>query len=273
MAPVVERLKMLTKYDSAELKQAVIQTYFGTYIKSPYDPDQVEAAVGAGGSDYEMSAYQSVRGDWHSGHPARLGDMGIPLLAPGEDITTVQAQHPSKERDGFHHAMLRSVSAALGTTAEQLTKDWSKSNYSSFRAAALEGWKNVSRRRSDFAVSSANPVYVGWLEECIERNPGLLPKNAPAFIEARSAYAACSWIGPGRGWVDPVKERQGELLGLDAGFTTLKSVCADITGANWRKILRQRSVEVKMFRDLGLKAPDWSGGVPAQEIETKPAAQ
>lgn len=274
MAPVVERLKMLTKYDGAELKQAVIQTYFGTYVKSPYDPDQVEQAMQAApGGDYDLSGYQVLRADWHKGNPVRMGDMGVPLLAPGESIEKVEATHPNKDRDPFHHAMLRSVAAALGTTAEQLTKDWSKANYSSLRAALLESWRTTMRRRSDFATSSANPVYVAWLEECLDRNRDLIPSGAPAFAEMRAAYSACSWIGPGRGWVDPVKERQGEVLGLDAGFTTLRAVTAEMSGANWRKVLAQRAMEVAMFKKLGLPLPDWSGGVPANVADTKPEAQ
>ncbi|MDT7953495.1 MAG: phage portal protein [Acetobacteraceae bacterium] len=54
--------------------------------------------------------------------------------------------------------MLRHIASALGTSAEQLSQDWSKTNYSSARAALLESWKTLIRRRMDFATGVATPV-------------------------------------------------------------------------------------------------------------------
>jgi capsid protein len=137
----------------------------------------------------------------------------------------------------------------------------------------LTAWKTLVRRRVDFASGFATPIYAAWLEEAIDRGRVPVPKNAPDFAEWRAAYAGCRWVGPGRGWVDPVKERQGEVLGLDAGFGTLEEVCAEIAGANWRDRLEQRAVEVNEMKRLGLKMPEWAaGGVPADVEDRKPQA-
>ena len=74
----------------------------------------------------------------------------------------------------------------------------------------------------------------------------------------RAAYARCKWIGPGRGWVDPLKERQGEVLGLDAAFGTLEELVAEISGGDWRKKFEQRAIDVKAFKDRKLKPPVWA---------------
>jgi capsid protein len=83
------------------------------------------------------------------------------------------------------------------------------------------------------------------VEEALEVDDLPLPDNAPAFIEARGAYSRCTWIGPGRGWIDPVAEKQGAVLGMDAGLSTLEMECAENTGEDWEDILDQRKREVK----------------------------
>jgi capsid protein len=35
-----------------------------------------------------------------------------------------------------------------------------------------------------------------------------LPKGASEFIECKAAYSRCIWMGMGRGWIDPVAEKQ-----------------------------------------------------------------
>ncbi|WP_233873906.1 phage portal protein [Paraburkholderia adhaesiva] len=40
-----------------------------------------------------------------------------------------------------------------------MTPDWSKTNYSSARAALLEAWKTLQRRRDKFWLNFASPFY------------------------------------------------------------------------------------------------------------------
>jgi lambda family phage portal protein len=197
-----------------------------------------------------------------------MGGIRIPKLFPGESIETVNSDNALSEFEAFEHAVLRSISAATGATAEEISRDYSRVNYSSARAAMLVAWKTLLRRRQDFAVGFATPVYAAWLEEAVDRGYVPLPTGAPDFAEWRAAYAGCRWIGPGRGWIDPVKERQGEVLGMDAGFGTLESVVAEISGADWRDVLQQRAAEVDEFKRLGLKMPDWAAGGPEADAAT-----
>jgi lambda family phage portal protein len=192
-------------------------------------------------------------------------------MAPGEDIKTVSASRPGGNFSDFEHAMLRNVAAALGMSAGQVSQDWSRTNYSSARAELFDAWKTLARRRADFSIGFATPVYGAWLEEEFDKGRVPLPAGAPSFAAGRAAYMRCRWIGPGRGWIDPVKERQGEVLGLDAGFSTLEQACAEMNGADWREMIEQRAVEVAMFKRKGLKLPQWGAAEePASHTETRP---
>jgi capsid protein len=133
----------------------------------------------------------------------------------------------------------------------------------------LEAWKTIARRRGDFAQNTAHPVYCCWLEEAMEVDDLPLPGGAPDFAEARAAYSRARFMGPGRGWVDPVKEKQGAVLGMDAGFSTLENECAE-QGLDWEENLDQRALEVARFRDLNLPLPDWAGAEDAHEAARKP---
>ncbi|GBQ23117.1 bacteriophage capsid protein [Gluconacetobacter sacchari DSM 12717] len=267
--PVMNRFRMLGRYDQAELQQALIQTIHGIFFESPYDPE--DAALIMGGSD-EMSPYQAERARFHRENPISIGGVRVPSLAPGEKIGTVSATRPYSGFQDFQHAFLRNFSAAMGVSAEQMSMDYSQTNYSSSRSSMLETWKTMLRRRRDFSIDTATPVYVAQLEEQFDRKRVPLPRNAPTFLEARAAYARCNWIGPGRGWVDPVAERQGAVLGLDAGFGTLERECAE-QGLDYEEVLDQRQIERRMMTERELPFPEWAVGVPANDATKKPDAQ
>jgi len=277
LAPVLGRMRLLGQYDHAELKQALLKTVINTFVTSPYDAADIRNAleIGDGQNDPELSYYQQLRRDWSSNRPAMIGDVRLPTLAPGETIQSLPPGAPSANFDLFEHAMLRNVAAGTGQSAEQVSLDYSKANYSSIRASLLDMWKTLQRRRQDFATGTATPIYGAFLEEAIDRGRVPLPRQAPPFMQWRAAYMRCRWIGPGRGWIDPVKERQGAVMGMEAGFDTMQDVCAESSGADWREQLDQRAIEVEAFRARGLTPPAWSGmdmrGTSDAEREGVPA--
>ena len=271
LTPVLDRMKMLSRYDGAEIAQALLQTSIGTFITSPYDPEQMRMAMESDGGRDELSFYQGLR---EAAPGVNINGVKIPSLVTGEQVTFAPARHPSVNFEAFEHAMLRGVAASIGCTAEDITNDYSKANYSSLRASMLGAWRTMLRRRSDFSIGTATPIWGAVLEELIDRKMVPMPRRAPSFMAMRAAYMRCRWIGPGRGWVDPVKERQGAVLGMDAGFDTLENVAGEMSGADWRDVLDQRKREVVAFTERGLKLPEWGGtdGVPASEQDRKPQA-
>ena len=261
--PVLAHAKMLARYYGVELQAATIAATFGTYVTSPYDPAIVQDSL-ANGDGEELPLYQSLRAEWANERPAMLNGARIPTLAPGESIQGVSAEHPHGNFQEFAHEMLRTMAAALGVSAEQITQDWSKTNYSSARAALLESWKTLSRRADEFKTNFASPAYGNWLWEAMENGELPLPAGAPDFIEARTAYSRCNWLGVGRGWVDETKEAAGAVMRMEGGLSTLKDE-AKMQGRDWEEVIQQRAIEVKMFKEAGLTLPEWAGDVAAAE--------
>jgi lambda family phage portal protein len=255
LAPVLERLRMLIKYDGAELDSAVINAIFAAYISSPFDQELVGSALG---NQTELGGYQSLRSEFHDGRNLSLGGARIPILFPGEDIKTVTPTRPNSAFEQFESAVLRNVAAAAGMSYEQVSQNWSNTNYSSARAALLEAWKTMSRRRADFASGFGQGIYSAFVEESMDVDDIPMPKGAPEYSEMRQAYSTCMWIGPGRGWIDPVKERQGAVLGMEAGLSTLEQEAAESSGMDYEEVLDQRQIEIQAFKARGIPLPSWA---------------
>jgi len=258
LVAVLTRLKMLATYYGVELQAATIASVFGTYVTSPYDDVMVQDALETDNANFGW--YQTFRQDWNERRPAMLNNARVPALAPGEKIETVTAERPTSNFDGFTQAMLRSLAAAAGISTEQVTWDYSKTNYSSARAAIVEADKTSDRRAADFTINTGMQCYATFLHEAHERGlfDDVMPKDAPSFIEARTAYARCRFLGAAKGWVDPVAERQGAILGLDAAFSTLEEECAS-QGSDWEEVVEQRAREIALFKKHGITLPQWGG--------------
>ncbi len=130
----------------------------------------------------------------------------------------------------------------------------------------LEVWKTFHRRRTNFAYGFSQPIFCAWLEESMEVDGLPLPPGAPPFNEFRVAYSRAKWMGPGRGYVDPERERKGAVIGMNAGLSTLEDECAELAGSDWREKLAQRAIEQTRLKKLGLPLPEWiQGGTQKEE--------
>ncbi len=271
-APVNQMTKMLARYYGVKLQAATLESVFGTYITSPYDADMVQDALTAADDRNNVGGYQAIRAAFHDRNKLQLNNARLAMLAPGEKLESVQPNQGSAEFSPFAQEMLRCMSACLGPSAEQIHKDMSQANYSSIRAGIVDAEKTYTRRCRDFNTNTATPTYACLMHEQMERGLLPLPRNAPSFLEARPAYARARWLGPPSGWVDPVAERQGVVLGLDAALSTLEEECAR-QGMDWEETLDQRGIEIQGMRDRNIPPPVWMGEkVTAAEAIQKPQA-
>ena len=125
-------------------------------------------------------------------------------------------------------------------------------------------------RRQWLATYWAQPVYELWLEEAIGR--GLV--EAPGWDDPRmrAAYLRTRWIGPGRGWVDPVKEAQAAKLRMETGISTLEDECAE-QGRDWEEVLEQRAREKARAGELGVGGADTTALMQVVPPTDEPAEQ
>lgn len=252
LAPIIEKMKMLDHYERTELQAAIVNAMFAAFITSPYDSEMV--SQGLGFDTNQLTAYQKQRAEFHGERNLKLDGVKIPHLFPGEKFEFQANTRPNESFAAFEEATLRNIAAGANLTYEQVSRDYSKTNYSSARAAMLESWKFFAGRRHFIGQHVGVPAYALWLEEAIDRGDVVLPSGAPGFYDAKAAWTRCKWIGPSMGWIDPLKEADAVGRRLELGITTLEAECA-ATGEDWEDVLDQQARENTRRAKLGLASP------------------
>lgn len=256
LVAVVKTMKMADRYQGAELQTAVLNALLAAFIESPFDHEFLMDLLGEPGGDKSFDDYQDKRAAFHDKRGISMGGIKIPALFPGEKIGMIAPVRPSSQMDSFMGTMLRNFAACRPThTAETVSLDYSRINYSSARAAMLVAARSILRERLSFGVRFGQPVYHAVIEEAVMSGMVELPPGAPDFHDALGAYLACDWMGPAMGWVDPVKEAQAAGIRMDFGLSTLQQECAD-QGRDWRDVMEQRARERAYAVKLGLPDSD-----------------
>lgn len=181
----------------------------------------------------------------------RLQQMEPGLILYNEEGDEVTHVDPSRSAEGFEpffRSTIRMICASLGVPYELVMKDFSQTNYSSARAALLEGRRVFTHWRKWLAVKLCQPVYEMVLEEAHLR--GLF--DAPNFEVLKWAYCRAAWIGGGWGWVDPVKEIEASKMAIDYHLSTGADEAAS-AGKDYEENVRQNAREKKLREGLGLQ--------------------
>ena len=251
-ASVMGAFRMLDHYQRMELQTAVVNSMIAAFVETPLTGDAIADLFGSG------KEYIKAKSGWN----VNLQGASVIPLFPGDKLNAFTPTRPNSAYSAFIEAVLRYISTGLNMPYELLMKDFSKTNYSSARAALLEAWRYFMAARQWLATYWCTPIYSLWLEEAIQRGE----IEAPDFYENRAAYCRAAWIGPGRGWVDPMKEAQASGERMRNTVTTLEQECAE-QGQDWEEIMEQRAEESRRAASLGLPDPH----APVNQVQYAPA--
>lgn len=275
---VIAKTKMLEKLEQATLQASILNAMYAAVVESPVAWELIGASLGAENSRAKrvegVSKYMQDRGQWHKDGFIRYNGVKIPHLYPGEELKLLQPQHPSAAFASFEEATLRHLAGGFNMTYEQFSRDYSKTNYSSARAAMIEAWRFFSGRRHFIAGAIATQYFTAWLEEAMDSGEVETPAGAPDFWDAKSAYTQCQWIGPGKGHIDPLKEENATTIALSNKTTTLEKECAE-RGLDWEETLeqgiREEAREKSLREEYGLgPAAPLPGAAPQAAGDSEP---
>ncbi|ULQ45963.1 phage portal protein [Flagellatimonas centrodinii] len=250
---ILPKAKMQDHWQKATLQAAVINAMYAAVIETSMGSPEIIAALGGSDAQSAISGFMDMQGAYHQGADIRFGSSGIAHLVPGEKLTLTAPQQPVAAFEQFEAAVNRHIAAGLNMSYEELTRDYTRTNYSSARASMLEGWRFFMGRRHHIAGRFATQVYAAWLEEAISRGDVEVPTGAPSFYEAKSAWTRCLWIGAPKGHIDELKEMKARTEALDQGTTTLEKLCME-QGEDWEEVMEQRAREERKRIQLGLPA-------------------
>jgi lambda family phage portal protein len=255
-------VKMLDRLDDAQLQSAIINAILSVYIESPGTTAEMIQKLTAGtpsGASDPLSNFFDKRFDYYENEDNSLTADGvrIPVLPPGDKISMEAVNRAADDPTDFRSSFLRVLAAQLNLTYEQFSGDYSKTTFSSARAAIIDIWRLVTLDRIFFTQHVAYPIFAAWLEECYVRADELgidWPSTWPDFHENMAAFTQCEFRGPGMGWVDPQKDVTAAGLRVEQGLTS-PTFEASQQGQDFRDNVDQTARDYAYARSKGVAIP------------------
>jgi lambda family phage portal protein len=248
MVGVLRQFRMLDKYQTEELRAAVLNSLVFAAVETPMDQQGIADLFGTSDGS-PMDAYYNMVQEWRVN---MQGGTMIPL-PPGTQMKPFSPARPNGMMEGFVTVMLRNIAAGLNIPYELLFRDFSKTNYSSARAAMLEAWRYFMSVRQLFIDHWIRVIFDLWFEEAVNR--GRIPDCTPQdYYMNQVAWTRAKWYFAPRGWVDPLKEARGLQTRMAAGLLTLEEAKGE-EGVDWIDFLEQKKRENDHAAELGLPLP------------------
>lgn len=239
-APVLTWLKNLGYYVDNELQSSAVASCFSAAITShagPADggllPDDGDDSTDVNGNTFDHI---------EPGMVARL--------LPGEDITTINPSRAHSEAAAWIDLMLRSMAVGTGLSYERLSRDYSKTNYSSNRASDLEDRREFRPEQEWLIHHLCIPVWERFFVSAVAHDVQGFPSPIE-FLSDPDGMLSHNWQAPGWEWVDPAKEQKASADAISSNLSTLADELGK-RGKDWREVLKQRAAERKFAEELGL---------------------
>lgn len=260
LAPAVMWLRDLGMYVDNELQASAVASCLTAVIKT------VDGGASWGGlaaSAGESSA-DTAGNRFEHFEPGQVAH-----LMPGEDIEIINPARPNANADAWISLILRSIAVAMGVSYELVSRDYSRTNYSSNRASALEDRRRFRPVQRFFIWHVCQPVYRQFFEWGVQASEAGRPgfeafPSTTEFIANQDEWLRCAWRPPGWEWVDPVKEANASKIEVENGFRSRGDVI-ESAGGDLREVFAELAQEKALAESLGLKF----GSAAEAEIEAQ----
>jgi lambda family phage portal protein len=243
LAPAMKFFRDMNDYLDFELVGAIVAASFPVWIGKQQGVDMSGLGIPGRTPDDAKARYQEVT-------PGQ-----ILYGEAGEEPKILSNTRPNDSFAPFIETILRAVGAAAGMPYEVISKDFSKTNYSSARAALEEAWRVFGMYQEWMIDHFCRIIWEMVFEEAWLRGMIKLPQGSPDFYTAKREWTQAGWIVPSRTNIDPVKEIVAAVMAKNNNILTDADIAAR-NGKDWEAQYHQRSREITKQKELGL--PDGS---------------
>jgi len=249
LAPIIESLKQLGRYQQAEIDAAVINALWAVIIEKGADNNDDEP-FGSVVNEISSVVDKNNQTNTTASEPQALefSSGSFIDLAHGEKPHMITPGRPNPNFDSFVTAYTRHIGTSLEMPYEVLIKHFA-SSYSASRAALLELWKSVRMYRSWFASDFCQSIYEEWLAEAV----AIGRISAQGFFSdpaIRKAYSGSEWNGPAQGLLNPVHEVKAAILRIENGLSTRDREAQEMNGSDFYKNVQSRRREEELMREV-----------------------
>ena len=204
-AAAMSSLKMLHGYREAELVAARTGAAKMGFFTSPAG----DGFMADGYEDQHTPIYDAEAGTFHQ-------------LPAGVDFKPFDPTHPTSAFADFEKAVLRGIAGGLGVSYTSLANDLEGTSYSSIRQGALEErdfYRTLHRYMIDHFL---DPFFRIWLNHVMDFD--YISISGVGKFEKFTQDLA--WRGRGFQWVDPLKEINAAVVGLNNGIMSHSDIAS-----------------------------------------------
>ncbi len=179
-------------------------------------------------------------------------------LPNGYDFKMFDADHPNTGYAEFESAMLRGISSGLNVSYAALSNDLSSVNYSSIRQGALDERDGYRALHMFMIEHFVEPIFRAWLSSAMDFGGIPLPGNKYDKFSDNANFRGRGW-----NWVDPLKEINAAVVGLQNGVLSMQDVAANYgrdVEETFNQIARDKEIAAQFglsmaFEPFGQKFP------------------
>lgn len=169
--------------------------------------------------------------------PSRITEFGNAIIfhaKKGEKLGGVDRNLPGANFPASITMFIRLLGLPIGFPLELILLDWSKTNYSSARAALEQAFRMFSTWQRRLKTIYHTRHYTWKLQHWIDE--GRYPKRSDIFNH--------EWITPSFPWIDQLKEAEAWGERIDRGMATLSEACKSLN-RDREELLKQRTREIQ----------------------------
>ena len=248
---VMSRLQSLSDLNEAELRSRVLNALVFANVTSSMDAEYIREMFAEGGADELLDTREA----FYKEAGIRVGGTRVIQTFPGDELKINQAQRDTNAFADTITAVAMQSGAGLGLTSELLTRDFSRTTFSSARTSQNDATRSLSRERALDEKKLAAPLLFCVLQEAFERGELDLPPGAPHILDEPGAYLAGKWLGSRKDYVDPVKEAMGDRLRLENGVIAPSDLAAE-HGQDFERLIARIKRDKAKLEQAGITLGD-----------------
>ena len=237
-APVMSWIRDLGVYVDNEIQASAVASCFGVAIKTDGAFPGLTSPTGEETADTNGNQFDYLE-------PAM-----VVRLNKGESIESINPGRPNSASGPWIALMLQGIAVGTGLSYETVSRDYSKTNYSSSRTSQLEDRRRFRCWKQYSIHHLCQPVRDRFTEAAALAGIKHFPTMRELLEDRRSADPV-EWQTPEWEWVDPQNEQAASQGSIDALQSTYQSELGQ-RGRNWRQVFYQRAKEETLKRQLGL---------------------
>lgn len=168
-------------------------------------------------------------------------------LPKGVEFQSFDPSHPTSAFADFERSILRGIASGLGVSYHSLANDLTQTSYSSIRQGSIEDRDFYKKHQQYLIKHFVEPVFRAWLTQVMTKGLVSLP------IEKFDKFSdGISYRPRGFQWIDPMKEINAQVIGLQNGLLSLQDV-ESVYGRDVEENFAQIQKDKQLAEQYGLK--------------------